>query len=391
MKVFYEGMEMTKTKSNVSGALTLTALENWGGSHAWLPLENIPQVPEGALLGRVVSEAREIYSLEVFEAGGQSGREQLAELTGRLRYLSEDRESLPVVGDWVAVTAPSGFDRLLVHAILPRRTVLRRRAVASRGAQLLAANVDRAFLAMSLNQDFNPRRLERYLGICREAGVDPVIVATKLDLCAGDETLETRLEELRQAGRGAEVIGLSVWTRAGIQRFVDLASEPGKTSVLLGSSGVGKTTLVNFLLGEERLETQGIREGDDRGKHTTTRRELLLLPNGGVLIDTPGMRELGWLEGSDAGEQVFDEFGEWAARCRFTDCGHASEPGCAIRVAIESGELDAGRFAHWKKLEREAAFVERKSDPVVAARERERWKKIGKEGRERSLAKRGKT
>lgn len=276
----------------------------------------------------------------------------LAEVSGRLRHTAADALDLPVVGDWVAVDARADEGRATVHAILPRRGVLVRKAAGTRTLpQPMAANVDTCLLVTSCNQDLSPRRLERGMILAWEAGAEPVLVLNKADLV---DDAGSMASELTIALPGAEVHAVSAADGRGLDALAGhLAS--GRTVVLLGSSGVGKSTLTNRLLGEERLLTRDIREDDGKGRHTTTSRHLVRLPGGALLIDTPGTRELAlWGDGDgDATRSAFAEIDALAARCRFQDCAHEGEPGCAVRAAIESGELDGERLDSLKKLERE--------------------------------------
>lgn len=307
-----------------------------------------------------------------------------AVIAGRLRHEAFGPADLPAVGDWVAIAAPpaglgsgqgSGPGPTVIHAILPRRTVFRRGTDEGHAvdAQVLAANVDVAFVMAGLDGDFNLRRLERYLAVAYAGGANPVIVLNKADL-AGD------LAELRVAAEavapGVEVRPISALTGDGVAGLAATHLAPGRTAVVLGSSGVGKSTLVNALLGREHLRTAAVRADDSRGRHTTTHRELVRLPGGALLIDTPGIRSLGVAGASEGIDTAFADIADLASGCRFRDCGHDREPGCAVRAALTDGRLAADRFASHRKLEREAAHVARSSDPLLRAAERRRWKAI---------------
>jgi ribosome biogenesis GTPase len=276
-------------------------------------------------------------------------------------------DQLPAVGDWVAVD----LDRTQIDAVLPRRTTISRKEVwqATR-EQVLAANVDVAFLVQALPHDFNVRRLERYLAMAWESGAQPVVVLTKIDLV---DDLDPWLADVESVSLGAcPVVALSSLTGEHVDDIRPYLSD-NRSAVLLGSSGVGKSTLVNTLAGEELLETRAVREDDHRGRHTTTHRELLLLPGGGVILDTPGIREL-QLWDADL-EQTFGDVEEIARRCRFSDCAHAREPGCAVREALADGSLSAERWESYVKLQRELEALEARRN-VLLRRERVREFKI---------------
>ena len=280
--------------------------------------------------------------------------EMPAELTGRLQFAAESSSDLPCVGDWVCVRRLDAGSHASIHAVLPRRSFLRRK-VPGRDIdfQMIAANIDVAFVIQSCHFDFNVRRLERYLVMVREGQVEPVLLLTKTDLVGGGE-LERLIESIHAAGIDAELIALSNVTGAGLERVRALLV-PGRTYCLLGSSGVGKTTLINRLAGDARLETRNVSQSGE-GRHTTTRRQLIVLEDGALLIDLPGMRELGMLGVNDGLDDTFADIGELARKCRFTDCGHSREPGCAVRAAIERHDLSEGRLQDYLKLRKESAF-----------------------------------
>lgn len=314
------------------------------------------------------------------------GEDRPAIVTGRFRHEALATSDYPAVGDWVALepTSPTAGpdESAVIAAILPRRSAFRRQTgEANRrggaqlaGEQILAANVDIAFLVAGLDRDFSLRRMERYLAVSWSSGVTPVIVLNKLDIA---DDLEGRLAAVQAIAPGVPIVILSALTG---DHLADLSEYllAGRTAVVLGSSGVGKSTLVNALLGEQRQATGAVRDDDSRGRHTTTHRELFGLPGGALLIDTPGIRSLE-IAGADEGvETVFEDIDALALGCRFSDCQHASEPGCAVRAAIAAGSLGEDRLASFRKLQREAAHAERKIDPRVQAEERRRWKAIHK-------------
>jgi ribosome biogenesis GTPase / thiamine phosphate phosphatase len=271
-----------------------------------------------------------------------------AEPTGRLRHQALDKLDLPAVGDWVALQADGRID-----ALLPRKSAFVRKAAGDRtDPQVIAANIDRVFIVTSANTEFNPRRIERYIAAIRESGASPVLVINKTDLC---EDVEKLIESLGSASVGLSVARVSALEQRGLDQLSPFLG-PQITVALVGSSGVGKSTLANWMLGRDAQDTAGIREHDAHGRHTTTHRELLALPGGGALIDTPGMREFAlWSEGADLSGS-FGDIEALSGRCRFVDCQHRGQPGCAIDQALETGTLDPERLEHFFKLEREIAY-----------------------------------
>ncbi len=322
----------------------------------------------GLVPARVAREDRGRYLLL------DGRRECPAVLAGRLRHEARRRSDLPAVGDWVAARAGAAATAVIV-AVLPRASAfLRKSAGEITEEQVVAANVDTVLLVSGLDGDFNLRRIERYLAAAWESGASPVIVLNKADL-AGD--LAARLAEVERVGMGVPVLALSALTGDGLAALAPWLG-PGRTVALLGSSGVGKSTLVNALLGEARQATGAVREDDSRGRHVTTRRELVLLPGGGLLLDTPGLREL-QLWGDDGGlAGAFPDVVALAADCRFRDCAHADEPGCAVRAAVERGALEPARLESWRKLGRELRRLEARQDPRARAEEETRWKLIAR-------------
>ncbi|MDI1431745.1 ribosome small subunit-dependent GTPase A [Polyangium sorediatum] len=309
---------------------------------------------------RIVTEHRGAYRVH----DGTS--ERWAVITGRLRHEAESALDMPAVGDWVVLDeTPDTEGRAVIQAILPRRTAFVRRAAGlDKKPQVVAANVDHVFLVSSLNRDFSPRRLERYLALARESGAEPVILLSKADLVDPGPAIEAAAA----IARGVPIHASSSLTGEGIE-IVHGYLRDNTTGVLLGSSGVGKSTLINRLLGEDRLATSPVRDDDDKGRHTTVRRELVVLPTGGIVIDTPGMREIGLWDTGSGLDEAFDDVAALAAHCRFSDCRHEKEPGCAVQKAVAEGALSADRLASYKNLQKEGDRLEMASDPRARTEE----------------------
>lgn len=293
-------------------------------------------------------------------------------VAGKLRHEATSKAALPAVGDWVAVRP--GRPAVIVH-VLPRSGVFVRKAAGeTTEEQVIAANVDVAFLMSGLDHDLNLRRIERFLAAAWESGAVPVVVLNKADLI-GD--LDARVAEVQAVALGVPVIAIAAAEHRGLEALGPWLA-PGSTVALLGSSGVGKSTLVNALLGAERQAIGAVREHDQRGRHTTTHRELVSLPGGAVLLDTPGLRELAlWADEETLGE-TFPDVAALASECRFRDCRHAGEPGCAVTSAAASGRLDPARLASWRKLQRELRWLEVQKDGRARAEEQAKWKRIHK-------------
>lgn len=301
---------------------------------------------EGSFPARVVLEHQHIYRVRTEEG------ERLGRIAGKLRHEAETREAFPAVGDWVSVRdAPVG-DEVVIDAVLPRRSrFLRKAAGKTHEPQVLAANVDTVFLVSGLDHDFNQRRIERYLVTAMDSGARPVIVLNKADLWE-EEGVDDWLELAREAAPGVPIHAVSGATSEGLEALSAYV-EPGKTLAFVGSSGVGKSTLINRLAGRDVQEVGEVREWDSRGRHTTRHRELIVLPGGALLVDTPGMRSLQLWESEGGLDDAFLDIQELAQGCRFADCAHGDEPGCAVREALDRDELAADRFESYQRLRRE--------------------------------------
>ena len=318
----------------------------------------------GLAPARVIVQQRGLYLLAT-PAG-----EAAARLSGRFAHEAAAGD-YPVAGDWVAAALRAEEASATIHRLLPRRSAFVRKAVGGGAAQVVAANVDVAFLVTSLNADLNPRRLERYLATAWDSGASPIVVLTKADLCPDRERdgLKARIEAV---ATGVPVLVVSAVTGEGLDGLRASFSS-GQTAALLGSSGAGKSSLINALAGAPVMATRPIREHDARGRHTTTHRQVVLLPDGRLILDTPGMRELGLWEADAGVAATFAEIEALARHCRFGDCAHAAEPGCAVQAALADGHLDRGRWRSYAKLQREAARAARKDDPADRARARKVW------------------
>ncbi|PPA71136.1 ribosome small subunit-dependent GTPase A [Jeotgalibacillus proteolyticus] len=317
--------------------------------------------------GRIIVEHKRLYRIQT-EQGVLLG-----EISGKYRHEASQREDYPAVGDWVMVQPLENEQKAIIHAYLPRASKFSRKMAGyTSGEQIVAVNVDIVFLVMALNQDFNLRRLERYLLTAWESGANPVVVLSKSDLCPN---IEEKLEQAESVAMGVPIVTCSMIAGDRVNGLLPFIHE-GSTTAVLGSSGVGKSSIINALLGEERMDTRGIREDDDKGKHTTTHRELLALPQGGVIIDTPGMRELQLWESEEGLEQGFSDIEALAEECQFRDCTHKNEPNCAVQLAIEEDRLPIERLTSYQKLQRELAYIERKANKREQLEEKKKWKKL---------------
>lgn len=297
------------------------------------------------LLARVSAVHRDRYTLQDAE------RTYSAEITGNLRYSVQDSSELPAVGDWVKAI-PSGEDSAVILEVLERSSLLKRKAVNKFGeSQSIAANLDQAFIVQAVGQDFNLNRLERYLAICNAAPISAILIISKVDLISKEE-LQSYIDKVKARHPELEVLGFSNFDPASIAQIAQ-KMQALKSYCILGSSGVGKSTLINALRADEQLKTQSISNSNQKGKHTTTHRELFILANGAIVIDTPGMREIGITDDASALEATFESIQEIAQNCKFSDCQHEGEKGCAIQAAIDSGELSEELYASFHKLKLE--------------------------------------
>jgi ribosome biogenesis GTPase / thiamine phosphate phosphatase len=318
--------------------------------------------PRALSPARIVTQHRSEYV-----AAGATGA-LAATLSGRLRNLGQ----IPVVGDWVALALPEGAGRASIRQLVPRRTAFVRKAPGRETApQVIAANIDVVCIVASLDAPLTPRRLERYLAVAWDSGATPVILLSKADACPA---VATAVAQVQSLAPGVDVIPISARTGQGLDQL-GRHLVATRTVALLGPSGVGKSTLANALLHEDRFVTGDV-DADGRGRHTTTRRELVQLPTGALLIDTPGMRELGLWSDGDGVTSAFEEIDALSSACRFADCRHDTEPGCAVRSAIDAGQLDPERLAHWRDLERESAYEATRLDAQMQADSRSHAKML---------------
>ncbi|MBP7778467.1 MAG: ribosome small subunit-dependent GTPase A [Acidobacteria bacterium] len=298
-----------------------------------------------------------------------------AQHSGKLLHEAAGRHAMAAVGDWVAIRTRAGERTATIEAILPRRTHFSRKAAGElTEQQVVAANIDVVFIVMGLDRDYNPRRLERYLVLAKDSGATPQVLLSKADLV---DDVAPQIAECQAVAPGADIYAVSVRDKRGVAQ-VRAALLPGHTGALLGSSGAGKSTLINHLVGEELLAVGAVRASDSRGRHTTRHRQLVRLPWGGLLIDTPGMRELQLWAAPDIADASFEDIDEIAAGCHFTDCGHRSEPRCAVRAAVETGRLEASRLASFHKLQAEARALIGKQDVRERVQERAQSKAIAR-------------
>jgi len=329
---------------------------------------------EGCVAARVVSQQRGLWRV----AG--DFRECWAEPSGKFRKDAEGGGDWPAVGDWVSVEFQAGQTNAMIQHVLSRRSRFVRKVAGQQiTEQVIVANIDVALIVAALDGDFNVRRIERYLAQCWESGARPAIVLNKADACEKSGEFAAQIEGIAM---GAPVFLVSAKTGEGMEAL-EASFKKGQTIVLLGSSGVGKSTLVNHLLQEERQPTHAVRESDSRGRHTTTSRELFVIPSGALIIDTPGLRELQLWNAAEGLTEAFADVDELASQCRFTNCQHQNEPDCAVRGALASGVLDADRLESWRKLQREQEFLLRKANPEIGATQKKRIKILMRQVKEK--------
>ncbi len=330
----------------------------------WGPTPNL-KLKTGEIYARVIEEQRTLFQLATAEGI----------LVGQLTGKFLGGEERPVIGDWLAVRPLEGEDKAMIQSILPRHSLLQRKAAGEgHGMQALAANIDVTFIVTSMNRDFNPKRLDRYLTIVHDSGSRAAVVLTKMDL----EPESVKFAEELAAKHKVPCIPVSSLAGEGLEALQALLL-PQETVVFIGSSGVGKSTLVNTLLGSTVQTVKAVREDDDRGRHTTTARRMLRLPNGCLVIDTPGLREIQIDAGQAEGlEEANAQIAELALRCRFSNCSHESEPGCAVKAALASGQLSELQHASYLKLKKELSFQARKSNKQLEAENKKQWKTIAK-------------
>lgn len=319
---------------------------------------------ENFSVARVISEHKGGYKVKT-----ESG-EYAAKITGKQKFEAASREDYPAVGDWVAVETLNQ-DQAVIRGTLPRKTILKRKSIGKNEVQIIAANLDTVFVVESVNSDYNINRLERYVTLARDGGIEPVIVLNKADLISKEE-LHAKVEQVQSRMPGVQVMLTSVLKAEGLEDLIKYIT-PEKTYCFLGSSGVGKSSLVKKLVGDESIKTQGINLTTEKGKHTTTSREMYFLQNGGILIDNPGIREVGLVDSEAGIASSFEEIATLARDCKYSDCTHTHEPNCAVRAAVSAGQLDKEKYSNFLSLKKEVGFYK-----MSETEKRQKDKKFGK-------------
>lgn len=352
-------------------------LEDLGWNEYFRNLFENSENKEGLEPARVSQEHKGLY--KIINVKG----EYLAEISGRMHYTSAGYSDFPAVGDWVTARIYYDENKAIIHGLLARKNRFSRKAVLSGGMpdshgkteeQVLAANISTVFLVSAMDSDFSVRRIERYMTTVYNSDMNPVIILNKTDLADSPEKYAAEAESV---AFGAPVVSVCGLDNSGIDELRKLIRR-GDTIVLLGSSGVGKSTIINRLFGTERQKVNRVRESDRKGRHTTTSRELMVLPGGGILIDTPGMREFQPWKGEEDTASAFSDIESFACNCRFRDCSHESEPGCAVLAALECGDLDPGRYSNYLQMKKEARYLETRIEKRAELAEKKKWKDISK-------------
>lgn len=304
---------------------------------------------DGFSVARVIAEYKGAYKIR------NTNGEYLAKITGKQMFQASSREDYPAVGDWVAITELQK-DRAVIRGVLPRKTIIKRKSSGSHYTQIIATNIDVAFVIESVDRDYNLNRFERYLAIAKDGRLEPVIILNKIDLIS-KEDLDSKLAQIRNRLAGIDVIPTSTKTLEGLNELKRYITK-GKTYCFLGSSGVGKSSLINKLIGNNAIKTQKLSLATSRGKHTTTSRQIYILENGGLVIDNPGMREVGMADVKEGIDNLFDEITILAKKCKYADCTHTHEPGCEVLFAVKSGMLDEDKYSNYVNLKKEAEYYE---------------------------------